>query len=176
MDFHGDVGWGQAGDVGDGGGIELFEVAKDDLAVDRLQLEDELLEFVERSVGAGFRGGQCLFQLFEADQAGGPAAFAQDIGGGGIVGDAEGPGFERAAAIEGGEATPELEVDLLAEVAAFVGIGFVTGGEAVDQAAVVVNGLVVALLLFDRVGLGVTLHVPIVDWSGRFLTGGVVGK
>jgi hypothetical protein len=33
--------WGEGGDLGDGGGVETFEIGKDDLTVERFQLPDK---------------------------------------------------------------------------------------------------------------------------------------
>jgi hypothetical protein len=71
------------------------------------------------------------------------------------------PGAEGAAGVVLGEAAPELEVDVLGEVAAFFGIGFVGAGEALEGGAEFVGGLAVEVVLCFA-------HDSIVAETGRF--------
>lgn len=69
---HADVGGGQAGDFGNGRGVEIFEIGHHDLPVERFEPLDESHEAVQ--VNLMFRGGGASvygwegLNLLQADQ------------------------------------------------------------------------------------------------------------
>lgn len=92
MDAHGYGGGGEAGDFADGCGIEVFEIAEDDLAVEGFELVDPVGE--AGGVDALVRvvvGGE----LVQVEEFGLVAALAEDVGDGDVVD----PGSERAAVV-----------------------------------------------------------------------------
>jgi hypothetical protein len=139
--------WGQAGDFRDGCGVHVFQVGDDDLAIEGLEAvnQGEQAPAIDGLIGGQVRGGVVRegFQVFQADEGGPGAALAEDVRDGYVVGDAMGPGPEGTAGFVLLQAPPELEVDLLGEVAALVGVGFVGGGDAGQGWAVLLGGFLV---------------------------------
>ena len=75
------------------------------------------------------------------------SALPDDVGNGGVVGDAIDPGTEGTAGVPCGKAAPEGEVNLLEEVAQMVGVGLVGASEAFEGSAEKGGGLAILIIL-----------------------------
>ena len=88
------------------------------------------------------------------------------------MGDAVSPGAEGAAAIVALKAPPQLKMNVLAQVAALFGVGFVGAGEAVEGGAELIDRVPVQAIL---IGLAVrngfcSLHIQGSRCGWEFLT------
>lgn len=79
------------------------------------------------------------------------------------MGNAVGPGTERAAAVVVSQTAPEIEMNILAQVLALAGVSFISSGKAVEGGAIVADDLLVELVLFD-----VSAHIKIVSLFAGF--------
>jgi hypothetical protein len=76
--------------------------------------------------------------------------FTDDVRSCRVVGYTEGPGLERTSPVERAEASPELEMDLLPEVTAFVGVCLISGGKQVQHATTLSDRSRVEFVLLRR--------------------------
>lgn len=161
VDLDGDVRRRKPDDFGDRRRVHFFEVTQHDLAFERLEPADEFREAfecplaveVDRMIGGRLDGIQTL-------QEAGVAVLAMDVRSGDIMRNPEDPGAKRAAPVVGGEAAPEMKVDLLTQVATAVGVGLIAECQAIDR------GSALAKSLFEEFGLPV--HNCIVAPGGTF--------
>ena len=110
VNSHGDVAGGQSSDFSDGRGVHFFEIADNDLAVERFELLNQCCQTlqVDSLVSGGFtlpRVGK-YFELFEAHQRREGPALPKDMRGRHVVSDAIDPGAQGTAGVEALEAPP----------------------------------------------------------------------
>jgi len=170
VNLHSDIGRREPRNLGDGGRVHLFEIRNDDLPVQGLELPDEVGELPERPLAIDVRlaslAGSGLLDLFEAHESHVFPALAVHVGNSGVVSDAKRPRLQRAAAVKKLEASPELKVDVLPEVVALFGVGFVSGGQTIEGAAEFADGGLVQFVLDNSsypqvtVDIQVTLSTP----------------
>ncbi len=104
MNLGGDVAGGQAGDLTDLGGVQAFQIRKDDLAIEGFQTLYEREQAVEGLAASGIGRGRVgkMFEFLEADEGMRvDAPLADDVGNGGVVGNAIDPGAEGTAGVPG---------------------------------------------------------------------------
>jgi len=78
-------------------------------------------------------------------------ALPNHMSGGHVVGYAVDPSSHRTSLVEGREATPELEMDFLPQVAPGIGIELIGSGEAVERGSIEFGGLFVEKVLPQRI-------------------------
>lgn len=148
-----DVGTGQPRDLRDVAGVEPFEVEEHHLPVDRFQLMDETDQSLHREpaieLSYGIHPVRPRVQFVEAGERGLGAA-ANHLGDGDVVRDAVSPGTEGAAPVKAVEALPEREVNVLQQIAAGVGMRFVSASETAQGRTVGSRGFTIEAVLFRQ--------------------------
>lgn len=117
VNLHRHVSGRESRDFRDGGGVHLFEIENNHLAVEGLQLLDQPGKALEIFAVAGVGLVVCLggerFEFFERDEPGKRPALVQDVRGGYVMGDAIDPGAQGTASVKIAKTPPELQVNLL---------------------------------------------------------------
>lgn len=92
MDAHGNIGGRQPSNLSDFGSVQIFEIADDDLAVERLELLDQGSEAIEVPAFAdtSWLVGH-LFQLLQANQGTKYEALLKDMRSANVVSDSIDP-------------------------------------------------------------------------------------
>jgi hypothetical protein len=90
---------GEARDVSDGNGLHSFQVRDDNLPVQRSELQDDLLNLIQRLIPIQvprllLHARQGSLDFLETGQLRVDAPLPDDVRGGRVVGYAEGPGLE----------------------------------------------------------------------------------
>jgi len=131
------VPWRQSRDFSDGCRIQVFEIADDDLAIERFESLNQgrkpvqIRPLVRRLRPFRFvRESLEFFQRYEARK---DAALTDNVRRRHMVGNAVDPCPQGAAAIVPLKTPPQLEVNILAQVAAFVRIRFVGPREPFER-------------------------------------------
>jgi len=151
MNSHGGVAGGQSSDFRDRRGVQFFEIADDDLAVDRFELLNQRRQPFQ--IDALVRGGFALlfvgkgFELFKAHQSRESPALAKNMRGRDVVSHAIDPGAQGTASVETLEAPPQLKVNLLEQVATFFRVSFVGARETIERTRELFRSVAVHIVL-----------------------------
>jgi len=151
VDFHRDIRRRKSGDFADRAGVHLFEIANDDLPVDRLQPLDQRRKAFERLRLAGGEfdvvAARHGFDVLNVHQPVPEAALANHVAGGYVMSHAVDPGSQRTSLVEIGEAAPEMKMDFLQQIAARLGIKLIRPRQPVERGAVSQCSLLVQRIL-----------------------------
>lgn len=152
MNLRPDVAGGDSGNLSDRFRIHIFKIKKYQLAIDGLEPVDQLVKPFQSHSILGFAAVinriRCNIDVFETHEILQlRPSLPDDMGRGRIVRNAIDPRSHRTSRLITLETLPELEVNLLQQVPALVGIRLIRAHEPVERGAVGVCGVFIQLIM-----------------------------
>ncbi len=138
VNFGSNISGGESGDLANGGGVQSFQIRKDHVTVERLEVLNQSQQAIEiliavRSLLPSADIWKAL-QFFQVDQdLRGRAALVRHVRRGDVMGDAIDPRANRTSAVESCETAPERHVNVLQQITADLRVGFVGASQTLQS-------------------------------------------